>query len=167
MNFEAWLREVAVVTAADWKIVASASCVLVYFALKYATAFTPVGNLSGPINWPICGNFFQLGADHPEILRQWSKIYGHTFGIHLGARPIVVINSFRDMKRLFVDLSHSFIDRPEFYTFHRVIISDTSMTLGTSRWNDLTKAKRKTAATALNRKAIQRYRIVLPSVQER
>ena len=44
-----------------------------------------------------------------------------------------------------------------FYTFHNALSGDQGFTIGTSPWSDSCKARRKAAATALNRPAVQSY----------
>jgi phenylacetate 2-hydroxylase len=43
------------------------------------------------------------------------------------------------------------------YTFHSVVSSSQGFTIGTSPWDESCKNRRKVAATALNRPAVQSY----------
>lgn len=58
---------------------------------------------------------------------------------------------------LFNEQGSSLISRPWFYTFHGVLSKSSAFTIGTSAWSESTKNKRKAAATALNRPAVQSY----------
>lgn len=49
------------------------------------------------------------------------------------------------------------ISRPMLHTFHKVVSSTQGFTIGTSPWDESCKRKRKAAATALNRPAVQSY----------
>jgi phenylacetate 2-hydroxylase len=47
--------------------------------------------------------------------------------------------------------------KPTLHTFHTVVSSSEGFTIGTSPWDESCKARRKAAATALNRPAVQSY----------
>ncbi|EDU40320.1 CypX Cytochrome P450 [Pyrenophora tritici-repentis] len=49
------------------------------------------------------------------------------------------------------------ISRPMLHTFHKVISSSQGFTIGTSPWDESLKNRRRAAATALNRPAVQSY----------
>lgn len=49
------------------------------------------------------------------------------------------------------------VSRPTFHTFHSVVSSSQGFTIGTSPWDESCKRRRKAAATALNRPAVQSY----------
>lgn len=49
------------------------------------------------------------------------------------------------------------ISRPMLHTFHKVISSSQGFTIGTSPWDESCKNRRRAAATALNRPAVQSY----------
>ena len=49
------------------------------------------------------------------------------------------------------------MSRPTFHTFHSVVSSSQGFTIGTSPWDESCKRRRKAAATALNRPAVQSY----------
>lgn len=70
---------------------------------------------------------------------------------------MIYVNSFQAVKDLWVGHHAAMISRPTFWTFHSVVSSSQGYTLGTSPWNDSVKAVRKSAATAINRKAVQTY----------
>ncbi|EPQ31840.1 uncharacterized protein PFL1_00039 [Pseudozyma flocculosa PF-1] len=113
--------------------------------------------LPGPRPWPIVGNLLQVGEDAALTYHEWSKIYGPVFKVTLGEREVVVVNSAAAAKELFNDLGSVYISRPLFHTFHKVVSSTAGFTIGTSPWDESCKRKRKAAATALNRVAVQGY----------
>lgn len=49
------------------------------------------------------------------------------------------------------------MSRPTYHTFHSVVSSSQGFTIGTSPWDDSLKLRRKVAATALNRPAVEQY----------
>lgn len=114
-------------------------------------------NLPGPRGWPIVGSWFDLGNNWAEYFRQAAKEYGDVFKVHIGNRTVVVVNSPKAAHILFNEHGSSLISRPWFYTFHGVLSKSSAFTIGTSAWSDSTKNKRKAAATALNRPAVQSY----------
>lgn len=88
---------------------------------------------------------------------EWSKTYGPVFKVTLGEREVVVVNTAAASKELFTDLGSVYISRPIFHTFHKVVSSTAGFTIGTSPWDESCKRKRKAAATAMNRVAVQTY----------
>jgi 3-hydroxyphenylacetate 6-hydroxylase len=112
--------------------------------------------IPGPTGLPIVGNLYQLNPDPAETLHQWGKIYGGCYQIMLGTTPVVVFDSMQAARDVFIGQGHSLIDKPVFYTFHSVL-SSVASSIGTTPWSDSTKRRRKTAATAMNRPAVNSY----------
>ena len=106
---------------------------------------------------PIFGNLLQLGADHATVAQKWSKKYGPVFQVRMGNRRIVFANTFESVKNLWITNQSALISRPMLHTFHTVVSSSEGFTIGTSPWDESCKARRKAAATALNRPATQSY----------
>lgn len=61
------------------------------------------------------------------------------------------------MRELWIKNQSALISRPTLHTFHTVVSSSQGFTIGTSPWDASCKARRKAAATALNRPAVQSY----------
>jgi phenylacetate 2-hydroxylase len=61
------------------------------------------------------------------------------------------------VKNLWITNQSALISRPKLHTFHTVVSSSEGFTIGTSPWDESCKARRKAAATALNRPAVQSY----------
>jgi phenylacetate 2-hydroxylase len=61
------------------------------------------------------------------------------------------------VKELWINNQSSLISRPKLYTFHSVVSTSQGFTIGTSPWDESCKQRRKAAATALNRPAVQSY----------
>ncbi|WOO78093.1 Phenylacetate 2-hydroxylase [Vanrija pseudolonga] len=114
-------------------------------------------HLPGPTPLPIVGNLLHLGKDPAMTYHEWSKTYGDVFKITLGEREVVVVNSAKAAKDLFLDQGSVYISRPMFHNFHKVISSSAGFTIGTSPWDESCKRKRRAAATALNKVAVQTY----------
>ena len=70
---------------------------------------------------------------------------------------IVFANSFESVKYLWIKNQAALISRPTLHTFHSVVSSSQGYTIGTSPWDESCKKRRKAAATALNRPAVQSY----------
>lgn len=66
-------------------------------------------------------------------------------------------NSFDSVRQLWIKDQSALISRPTFHTFHSVVSSSQGFTIGTSPWDESCKRRRKAAATALNRPAVQSY----------
>lgn len=107
---------------------------------------------------PLFGNLLQLGQDHARVTARWAKKYGWpVFQTRLGNRRIIFANSFDSVKHFWITNQSSLISRPTLYTFHSVVSSSQGFTIGTSPWDESCKRRRKVAATALNKPAVQSY----------
>lgn len=106
---------------------------------------------------PIFGNLRQLGDNHALKTREWAKKYGPVFQVRMGNRRIVFANTFDSVRNLWITNQSALISRPMLHTFHTVVSSSEGFTIGTSPWDESCKARRKAAATALNRPAVQSY----------
>jgi phenylacetate 2-hydroxylase len=69
----------------------------------------------------------------------------------------VFANTFESVKTLWITNQSALISRPTLHTFHTVVSSSQGFTIGTSPWDESCKQRRKAAATALNRPAVQSY----------
>ncbi|KAK3725133.1 hypothetical protein LTR37_000644 [Vermiconidia calcicola] len=132
---------------------------LVYTTVKIMdrTDVPKIKNLPEIPGWPIFGNLIQLGENHAKIAHDWSKKYGPVFQVRMGNRRIVFANTFDSVKNLWITNQSALISRPTLHTFHTVVSSSEGFTIGTSPWDESCKARRKAAATALNRPAVQGY----------
>lgn len=107
---------------------------------------------------PLFGNLLQLGSDHARVTGAWAKKYNWpVFQTRLGNRRIIFANTFDSVKHLWITNQSALISRPTLYTFHSVVSSSQGFTIGTSPWDESCKKRRKVAATALNRPAVQSY----------
>ncbi|EGR46923.1 uncharacterized protein TRIREDRAFT_4726 [Trichoderma reesei QM6a] len=110
---------------------------------------------------PLFGNLLQLGVDHARVAKKWALQYGPVFQARLGNRRIIFVNSYDAVKYFWITHQSSLISRPTFHTFHSVVSSSQGFTIGTSPWDESCKRRRKAAATALNRPAVQSYMPIL------
>lgn len=85
-----------------------------------------------------------------------SKILFENLSI-LRKQRIIFANSFDSVRQLWIKDQSALISRPTFHTFHSVVSSSQGFTIGTSPWDESCKRRRKAAATALNRPAVQSY----------
>lgn len=70
---------------------------------------------------------------------------------------IIFANTFDSVRQLWIKDQSALVSRPTFHTFHSVVSSSQGFTIGTSPWDESCKRRRKAAATALNRPAVQSY----------
>ncbi|KAM0426605.1 hypothetical protein ACHAPT_008299 [Fusarium lateritium] len=110
---------------------------------------------------PIFGNLIQLGTDHARVAQRWAAKYGPVFQTRLGNKRVVFVNSYDSVKHFWITHQAALISRPTFHTFHSVVSSSQGFTIGTSPWDESCKNRRKAAATALNRPAVQSYMPIL------
>lgn len=73
------------------------------------------------------------------------------------SKRTIFVNSFDSVKKIWIQNQSSLISRPTMHTFHTVVSSSEGFTIGTSPWDESCKARRKAAATALNKPAVQSY----------
>lgn len=66
-------------------------------------------------------------------------------------------NTFDSVRELWIKNQSALISRPTLHTFHTVVSSSQGFTIGTSPWDESCKARRKAAATALNKPAVASY----------
>ncbi|RGP80024.1 phenylacetate 2-hydroxylase [Fusarium longipes] len=110
---------------------------------------------------PLFGNLFQLGTDHARVAQKWVAKYGPVFQTRLGNKRVIYVNSYDTVKHFWITHQSALISRPMFHTFHSVVSTSQGFTIGTSPWDESCKARRKAAATALNRPATQSYMPIL------
>ena len=132
---------------------------VVFVAIKILdhTDVPKIKNLPEIPGVPILGNLMQLGDNHAKVAQKWSKKYGPVFQVRMGNKRIVFANTFESVKNLWITNQSALISRPMLHTFHTVVSSSEGFTIGTSPWDESCKARRKAAATALNRPAVQSY----------
>lgn len=110
---------------------------------------------------PFWGNLKQLGDDHPTNLQRLSLKYNMpAFQCLFGNQRMVVLNSFDCARDWFIKNQAALIDRPVFYTFHKVSQSQ-GLTIGTSPWNDTCKRRRLNVQRYMTSPAIQKLASLL------
>ncbi|KAK4993952.1 hypothetical protein LTR66_005825 [Elasticomyces elasticus] len=142
-----------------YQVVAFVIISVVFFALRYLnhSDVPKIKNLPEIPGVPLFGNLLQLGSSHALVARDWAKKYGPVFQTRLGNRRIIFANTFDSVKQIWITNQSALISRPMLHTFHTVVSSSEGYTIGTSPWDESCKARRKAAATALNRPAVQSY----------
>ncbi|KAL7267652.1 hypothetical protein RUND412_009752 [Rhizina undulata] len=132
--------------------------IVTYIVLnEFVRASLRIPGFSGPKGYPLLGNLLDIRSNAPERYRQWIRQFGDVYQIQLGNVPVLIVNSAKAAKEIFVKNSSATSSRPEFYTFHKVVSSTAGFTIGTSPASESLKRRRKSAATALNRPAVQSY----------
>ncbi|KAK9242090.1 cytochrome P450 [Lipomyces tetrasporus] len=124
---------------------------------EFIRASVRVRGFDGPRGYPLVGNIPQIRYNASEKYRNWAKKFGPIFQIQLGNIPVLVLNSSAAAQKVLVANSQATISRPMFYTFHKVVSTTAGFTIGTSPFDESLKRRRKAAATALNKSAVQTY----------
>lgn len=145
------------------------------YKLLYGTDTPHIKGLPEVPGLPLFGSLIELGTNHAKVAQGWAKKYGPVFQVRMGnrVRPshdknmkrttliepkrIVFANSFDSVRHLWITNQSNLISRPMLHTFHSVLSSSQGFTIGTSPWDESCKSRRKAAATALNRPAVQSY----------
>ncbi|XP_025113229.1 cytochrome P450 3A24-like [Pomacea canaliculata] len=87
--------------------------------LLYIYGIWPYGvwkslGVDGPQPLPFLGNHYQLTAEgNEQCVRKWSNVYGRTFGIYVGRRPMLVTTDLDILKEVLVKYFNIFTDRFE------------------------------------------------------
>ncbi|OAQ96483.1 hypothetical protein LLEC1_04729 [Akanthomyces lecanii] len=144
---------------ASYEVIGIAALAAVYFLYKLlnATDTPKIKGLPEIPGVPIFGNLIQLGTDHARVAQKWAAKYGPVFQTRLGNRRVIFVNSYDAVRHFWITHQSSLISRPTFHTFHAVVSTSQGFTIGTSPWDESCKRRRKAAATALNRPAVQSY----------
>ncbi|KAF1968668.1 cytochrome P450 phenylacetate hydroxylase-like protein [Bimuria novae-zelandiae CBS 107.79] len=140
-------------------IIVAAAAVITYFAyrLLYGTDTPYIKGLPEVPGLPLFGSLFELETKHAKVARGWVQKYGPVFQVRMGNRRIVFVNTFDSVRHFWITNQSALISRPKLHTFHTVVSSSQGFTIGTSPWDESCKNRRKAAATALNRPAVQSY----------
>ncbi|KAH8730985.1 cytochrome P450 phenylacetate hydroxylase-like protein [Phaeosphaeriaceae sp. PMI808] len=133
--------------------------ILSYFLYKflYSTETPHIKGLPEIPGLPLFGSLYELGTDHAKVGQGWVKKYGPVFQVRMGNKRVVWANSFDSIRELWINNQSALSSRPTLYTFHNVISSSQGLTIGTSPWDESCKTRRRAAANALNRPAVQGY----------
>ena len=69
--------------------------------------------LPGPWGVPVLGNILQLGSAPHETFMKMADKYGDVFQIHIGSRPVVVLNGYDTIRQALVKQGVDFAGRPD------------------------------------------------------
>ncbi|KAI0392375.1 3-hydroxyphenylacetate 6 hydroxylase [Xylariaceae sp. FL0594] len=142
-----------------WQLLLSPLVTLVLYVIvnEYVRATARIPGLKGPRGWPLFGSLLDVRNNAAIKYQEWAKMYGDVYQVQLGNTNVVVVNSAAAAKVLFQTSSQALSSRPVTYTFHKGAPSTASFIIGTSPYDESLKRKKKGAAVALNRPAIQSY----------
>lgn len=79
-----------------------------------------VPGMKGPPGLPLIGNLLSIRQNAAAKYKEWSKTYGDVYQVQMGNVPVVVVNSAKAAKALWVGQSQALSSRPITYTFHKV-----------------------------------------------
>ncbi|KAI1610581.1 phenylacetate 2-hydroxylase [Exophiala viscosa] len=86
---------------------------------------------------PFYGHLKALGDDHPTVFEKWGKQFNWpVMQARMGAKRVIVLNSYEAAQDWMVRNASATIDRPLFYTFANVVSTSQGMTIGTSPWDE-------------------------------
>ncbi|CCE81469.1 Piso0_002126 [Millerozyma farinosa CBS 7064] len=105
--------------------------------------------------YPLVGNIFQVLNNPALVYMRWASYYKTSiFQVRLGIKRIVVVNSYEDVKNLWIKHSCSNNSRPVSYTFHDVVSATQGFTIGSTPVGDTYKKKKKTVSSGLNHRRV-------------
>lgn len=79
-----------------------------------------VPGMQGPRGWPLVGNLPSIRTNAAAQYSEWATEYGDVYQVQMGNEPIVIVNSARAARALWVGQSQALSGRPVTYTFHKV-----------------------------------------------
>lgn len=79
-----------------------------------------VPGMRGPPGLPLVGNLLSIQQNAAAQYKAWAKTYGDVYQVQMGNEPIVVVNSAKATRALWVGQSQALSSRPVTYTFHKV-----------------------------------------------
>lgn len=101
--------------------------------------------------YPLIGNTFQVLYNPSQVFLRWARKYKCSiFVIHLGAIPIVVVNSHQDTAILWKSHSVSLGSRPSSYTFHNIVSTNQGLTIGTTPAGESFRKMKKSISSCLS-----------------
>lgn len=140
-------------------VVAIVLLLLIWLYLQAFSIDVPqiVGIPEAPGAVPFYGHLKVLGRDHASQFMRWADEKNWpVFQARMGNRRVVVLNTFEAAEEWIVKNAFATVDRPLFYTFHKIVSSTQGMTIGTSPWDESCKRRRTALGIYLNRPAIQK-----------
>ncbi|EKG22472.1 Cytochrome P450 [Macrophomina phaseolina MS6] len=140
-------------------LVVSAGFLLYFiYVAAYGTDIPHIRGIPEPAGAvPFYGHIKALGDDHPSTLQEWSVKNGWPLlQAKLGNRRIIVLNTFEAAQHFIQKNASATIDRPIFWTFHKMVSNTQGATIGTSPWDPSCKRKRTAVGAFMTRPAIQR-----------
>lgn len=94
---------------------------LVYILVNEVARYRArVPGMRGPPGFPLIGNLASIRTNAAATYKDWARTYGDVYQVQMGNVPIVVVNSARAARALWVGQSQALSSRPVTYTFHKV-----------------------------------------------
>jgi cytochrome P450 len=74
-----------------------------------SVALKEIASLPGPKRWPLVGNVLQIKAQRVHLdFEAWARLYGNTFRVYFGSRPVLVIAGHKDVAAVLRDRPDGF-----------------------------------------------------------
>ncbi|KXT18666.1 hypothetical protein AC579_2666 [Pseudocercospora musae] len=127
--------------------------------LKYLyTDFASIDGIPEPPGASsIYGHLPLLGKDHATTAEHWARENSWpVLQVRLGCKRVVFLNGFQAARDWLVTNQAATIDRPLFYTFHKVVSKTSAATIGTNPWNERTRKQRLVVGSLTTAPAIKR-----------
>ncbi|CAH2273412.1 Cytochrome P450 1A5 [Pelobates cultripes] len=130
-------------------LVAFVAFTVMFLILKSYRQKIPKGTkkMPGPIPLPIIGNLLQLSKNPHLSLTKMSETYGDVFQIHIGTKPVLVLNGLETIKQALLKQGDVFAGRPDLFTF-RLVADGQSLTFSSDS-GEVWRARRRLATNAL------------------
>ncbi|KAI5955041.1 hypothetical protein KGF54_001602 [Candida jiufengensis] len=109
-----------------------------------------------PGSLPILGHLLEIQLNPSLVFMRWWERYDKSiFQIKIGFRKVVIVNSYEDVTSLWLNHACQNNSRPLSYTFHSVVSSYQSYTIGTTPFSNTYKNKKKSLSQLLNKPSLK------------
>lgn len=104
---------------------------------------------------PIIGNLLEIWNHPSKVFMHWGAVYRKDmFQIRIGCKRMIVVNSFDDIKQLWVHHAVANNSRPVSFTFHDIVSASQGFTVGSTPAGETYQRKKKTISMELNRRNV-------------
>lgn len=123
---------------------------LVLLLIKFKAPHQRISGVLVIPSFPIIGNTLEVLNNPSQVFLKWRDYYNSSiFVIHLGSTPAVVVNSLKDVHKVWKQHPLSTNSRPTLHTFHKIVSKDQGPTIGSTPYGASYRKLRKNVSKHL------------------